>query len=109
MLKSDATVAKNYLTEAEIRQLERAVSAFFDYIEGIIERRNTFTMEGFAQSVDKFLSFNEYRILEGYGTVTRQQADSKAMAEYEKFNKQQRIESDFDREVKKLLHRKAQE
>ena len=109
VLKSDATVAKNYLTEAEIRQLERAVSAFFDYIEGIIERRNTFTMEGFAQSVDKFLSFNEYRILEGYGTVTRQQADSKAMAEYEKFNKQQRIESDFDREVKKLLHRKAQE
>ena len=62
VLKSDSTIAKNYLSEAEIKQLERAVSAFFDYIEGIIERRNTFTMEGFAQSVDKFLAFNEYRI-----------------------------------------------
>ena len=109
VLKSDATVAKNYLDEAEIRQLERTVSSFFDYIEGIIERRNTFTMESFAQSVDKFLSFNEYRILEGYGTVSRQQAEQKAMAEYDKFNKLQRIESDFDREVKKLLHRKGQE
>ena len=66
-LKSDSLVAKNYLSEAEIKKLERAVSAFFDYIEGIIERRNTFTMESFAESVDKFLSFNEYRILEGYG------------------------------------------
>jgi len=103
VLKSDSTIAKNYLSEAEIKQLERAVSAFFDYIEGIIERRNTFTMEGFAQSVDKFLAFNEYRILEGYGSVSRQQADQKAIAEYEKFNKQQRIESDFDRELKKRL------
>lgn len=103
VLKSDSTVAKNYLSEAEIRQLERAVSAFFDYIEGIIERRNTFTMEGFAASVDKFLAFNEYRILEGYGKVSKRQADEKAIAEYEKFNKQQRIESDFDRELKKRL------
>lgn len=70
------------------------------------ERRNTFTMESFAASVDKFLSFNEYRILEGYGKVTRLQAEQKAVAEYEKFNKQQRIESDFDRTVKKLLQRK---
>ncbi len=106
VLKSDSLVAKNYLSEEEIRKLERAVSAFFDYIEGIIERRNTFTMESFAASVDKFLSFNEYRILEGYGKVTRLQAEQKAVAEYEKFNKQQRIESDFDRTVKKLLQRK---
>lgn len=106
VLKSDSLVAKNYLSEEEIRKLERTVSAFFDYIEGIIERRNTFTMESFAASVDKFLSFNEYRILEGYGKVTRQQAEQKAVAEYEKFNKQQRIESDFDRTVKKLLQRK---
>lgn len=103
VLKSDSTIAKNYLSEAEIKQLERAISAFFDYIEGIIERRNTFTMEGFAESVDKFLAFNEYQILEGYGKVTRRQADEKAIAEYEKFNRQQRIESDFDRAVKKLL------
>ena len=107
VLKSDALVAKNYLNEADISKLERAVSAFFDYIEGIIERRNTFNMEGFADSVDKFLAFNEYRILEGYGSIQRQQADAKAVAEYEKFNKQQRIESDFDRAVKKLLKNKG--
>lgn len=106
VLKSDTTVAKNYLSEDEIKKLERAVSAFFDYIEGIIERRNTFTMESFAESVNKFLAFNEYQILEGYGTISRQNAESKAFAEYEKFNKQQRIESDFDREVKKLLQKK---
>ncbi len=103
VLKSDATIAKNYLPEADIKKLERAVSAFFNYIEGIIERRNTFTMESFAESVNKFLTFNEYQILEGYGTVSRQQAEQKAFAEYEKFNQQQRIESDFDRAMKKLL------
>ncbi len=106
VLKSDSTVAKNYLPEKEIKQLERAVSAFFDYIEGIIERRNTFTMEGFAESVNKFLSFNEYDILEGYGNVSRKQAEQKAFAEYDKFNKQQRIESDFDRQVQKMLNKK---
>lgn len=106
VLKSYSLVAKNYLSEEEIRKLERTVSSFFDYIEGIIERRNTFTMESFAESVDKFLSFNEYRILEGYGKVSRKQAEQKAFAEYEKFNKLQRIESDFDRTVKKLLQKK---
>ena len=106
VLKSDSTIAKNYLSEEEIRKLERTVSAFFDYIEGIIERRNPFTMERFAESVNKFLAFNEYRILEGHGTVSRQQAELRAHAEYEQFNKQQRIESDFDREVKKLLQKK---
>lgn len=105
VLKSDTIVAKNYLSENEIKQLERAVSAFFDYIEGIIERRNTFTMERFAESVDKFLTFNEYEILEGYGTVSRRHAEQRAHAEYDQFNKQQRIESDFDREIKKRLSR----
>jgi hypothetical protein len=110
VLKSDSLVAKNYLSETEIKKLERAISAFFDYIESIIERRNTFTMESFAESVNKFLSFNEYQVLGGHGTVSRKQAEQKAIAEYEKFNKQQRIESDFDREVKKLLQRRdAQE
>ncbi|WP_217529025.1 virulence RhuM family protein [Vibrio metschnikovii] len=104
VLKSDTTVAKNYLSEDEIKKLERAVSAFFDYIEGIIERRNTFTMEAFAESVNKFLTFNEYQVLEGYGSVSRKAAEQKAHAEYEQFNKQQKIESDFDREVKKLLN-----
>ena len=109
VLKSDTMVAKNYLSEDEIRKLERAVSAFFDYIEGIIERRNAFTMERFAESVNKFLAFNEYQILEGYGSISRQHAESKAFAEYEKFNKQQRVESDFDREVKKLLQNKGKD
>ena len=106
VLKSDSTIAKNYLKEDEIKKLERVVAAFFDYIEGIIERRNTFTMESFAESVNKFLTFNEYKILEGYGAVSRQQAEQRAFTEYEKFNKRQRIESDFDREVKKLLQKK---
>ena len=102
VLKSDTTVGKNYLSEAEIKKLERAVSAFFDYIEGIIERRNSFTMESFAESVNRFLEFNEYRILEGYGTVSRKQAEEKAFSEYEKFNKSQRIDSDFDKMIKQL-------
>jgi hypothetical protein len=102
-------VAKNYLNEADIKKLERAVGAFFDYIEGIIERRNTFTMEAFAESVNKFLVFNEYQVLEGYGKVSRKQAEQKAFAEYEAFNKQQKIESDFDREMKKLLGKKGED
>lgn len=106
VLKSDSLVAKNYLSEDEIKKLERAVSAFFDYVEGIIERRNAFTMESFADSVNKFLAFNEYQVLEGFGSVTRKQAEQKAMSEYEKFNKQQRIESDFDREVKRIMNKR---
>jgi len=100
VLKSDTSIGKNYLSEKEISQLERAVSGFFDYIEGIIERRNTFNMESFAESVNKFLNFNEYQILEGYGKVSRKQAEQKAFAEYEQFNQQQKIESDFDRILK---------
>lgn len=109
VLKSDSAIGKNYLEEEEIRKLERTVSAFFDYIEGIIERRNSFTMESFAESVNKFLEFNEYMILEGYGKITRRQAEEKAFAEYERFNKQQRIESDFDKQMKALekKHNKA--
>ena len=96
-------MAKNYLSEDDIKKLERTVTAFFDYIEGIIERRNSFTMESFAESVNKFLAFNEYQVLEGYGSVSSKQAKQKAVAEYDKFNKQQKIESDFDREIKKRL------
>jgi hypothetical protein len=103
VLKSDSVVAKNYLSEDDIKKLERAVAAFFDYIERIIEQRNTFTMGGFAESVDKFLAFNEYRVLEGYCRVSREQAEEKALAAYEIFNRLQRIESDFDREAKKML------
>ncbi|MDY0223482.1 MAG: virulence RhuM family protein [Desulfobacterium sp.] len=102
VLKSDTTVGKNYLQEDEIKKLERAVTAFFDYIERIIENRTTFTMESFAESVNRFLEFNEYRILEGYGSVSRNLAEEKASAEYDKFNKTQRIESDFDKAIKQI-------
>lgn len=100
ILASDVTVAKNYLGEAEIKRLERTVSGFFDYIENIIENRMRLTMADFAGSVDKFLSFNEYRVLNDKGRVSKAQADRKALAEYAEFNRTQVIESDFDRVVK---------
>jgi hypothetical protein len=100
ILKSDIEIAKNYLEEKEIKQLERTVSGYFDYIENIIERQNTFTMEALAESVNKFLSFNEYKILEGFGKVSHQQAINKAAKEYDNFNKTQIINSDFDKQIK---------
>ena len=103
VLKSDVTVAKNYLQETEIRQLERTVTSYFDYIEGLVERRNTFTMQSLAESIDRFLSFNEYEILEGKGTISKKQADEKASQEYEKFNRTQKIVSDFDKQIKQLM------
>lgn len=106
IIKSDTNVAKNYLTEDEIKQLERTVSSYFDYIEGLVERRTTFTMEGLAESVNKFLEFNEYRILEGKGTRSQKQAENKAFAEYDVFNKTQKIESDFDKMVKSIQPKK---
>jgi len=109
VLKSDTTIGKNYLQEDEIKSLERAVSGFFDYIERIIENRTTFSMESFAESVNRFLEFNEYKILENLGSITRGQADEKAFDEYEKFNKSQRIDSDFDKVVKQLTASKNQE
>lgn len=103
ILQSDVTIAKNYLEENEIKQLERTVTGFFDYIEGLIERNNTFTMEEFAASVDKFLTFNEYKVLSGKGQISKVDADAKAISEYKEFNKHQKIESDFDREIKKII------
>jgi len=102
VLKSDVIVAKNYLQENEIRQLERTITGYFDYIEGLIERKNTFTMEQLAESVNKFLNFNEYKILEGKGKISKIQADKKAVTEYDEFNKTQKIISDFDKEIRKL-------
>lgn len=103
ILKSDVTVAKNYLQEKEIRQLERTITSYFDYIEGQIERQNTFTMEQFAASVNKFLTFNDYRILPDKGRISAAQAKAKAESEYDIFNKTQRIDSDFDKQVRKML------
>jgi len=103
ILKSDVTIAKNYLPEKEIKMLERTVSSFFDYIERIIESRTIMKMNDLAKSVNKFLEFNEFRLLEGKGKISFQQAEEKAVQEYEVFNKKQKIESDFDRFSKKLL------
>ena len=103
ILKSDVSVAKNYLSEKEIRQLERTVSGYFDYIEDLIERENTFTMEEFADSINKFLTFREYKILSGKGRISMKAASEKAAKEYDVFNRTQKITSDFDREVKQLL------
>ncbi len=103
VLKSDVSVAKNYLQEKEIRQLERAVSSYFDYIENQIERQNAFNMEQFAASVNKFLTFNDYKILPDKGKISVAQAKEKAEAEYDIFNRTQRIDSDFDKEIRGLF------
>lgn len=102
ILKSDVNIAKNYLSEKQIRQLERAVSGYFDYIEDLIEREIPFNMEQFAASVNEFLEFRKYDILEGNGRISRNDADNKAFAEYEIFNKTQKIDSDFDKMIKKI-------
>lgn len=103
VLKSDVSIAKNYLQEKEIRQLERTVSSYFDYIENQIERHNAFNMKQFAASVNKFLTFNDYQILPDKGKISAAQAKKKAEEEYDIFNKTQRIDSDFDKEIRGLL------
>lgn len=106
VLKSDVSIAKNYLQEKEIHQLERAVSSYFDYIENQIERHNVFNMGQFAASVNKFLTFNDYKILPDKGKISAAQAKKKAEEEYDIFNKTQRIDSDFDKEVRGMLEKK---
>ena len=105
ILKSDVGIAKNYLQEKEIRQLERAVTGFFDYIEDLIERENTFNMLQFSASVNEFLTFRKYQILPDKGNISAAQAKKKAEEEYDIFNKTQRIDSDFDKEVRGLLYK----
>ena len=103
ILKSDVSIAKNYLSEKEIRSLERTVTSYFDYIEGQIERGNVFNMEQFAASVNKFLTFNDYKILPNRGSISAAQAKAKAEAEYDLFNPTQQIDSDFDKEIRGML------
>lgn len=103
VLKSDVSIAKNFLQEKEIRQLERAVTGFFDYIEDLIERENTFNMAQFSASVNEFLNFRRYQILPDKGKISAAQAKKKAEEEYDIFNKTQRIDSDFDKEIRGLL------
>jgi hypothetical protein len=102
ILKSDIMIAKNYLSEKEIKQLERTISSFFDYVERIIESRIAMKMKDLAESVNKFLEFNEFKILEDKGKISFKEAELKAFKEYDKFNKTQKIESDFDKLTKKL-------
>ena len=106
VLKSDVSIAKNYLQEKEIRQLERAVTGFFDYVEDLIERENTFNMSQFSASVNEFLTFRKYQILPDKGKISAAQAKKKAEEEYDIFNKTQRIDSDFDKEIRGLLDSK---
>lgn len=108
ILKSDVSIAKNYLDEKQIRRLERTVSGYFDYIEDLIEDENAFTMEQFAASIDAFLNFRRYDILPNKGKISHQAAKEKAEAEYDIFNRTQKITSDFDREVKKMLEEGGQ-
>ena len=102
ILKSDTIIAKNYLNEKQIKQLERAVSGYFDYIEDLIEREIAFDMQSFIASVNEFLAFRKYDILEGKGSVSRKTAESKAFSEYDEFNKTQKINSDFDKFIKDI-------
>ncbi|MBT0880691.1 virulence RhuM family protein [Campylobacter sp. 2018MI10] len=107
ILKLDTKVAKNYLSEKEIKQLERAVSGYFDYIEDLVERENTFTMEDFVASIDEFLNFRKYKILKDNGKISHQTAIQKAQTEYDIFNKTQKIQSDFDKSIAKLTRNKS--
>lgn len=102
VLKSDVSTAKNYLDAKQIRQLERTVTGYFDYIEDLIERENTFTMEQFAASINEFLSFRRYDILPDKGKISAKQARQKAEAEYQLFNPTQKITSDFDKVLKRM-------
>lgn len=103
VLKSDVSVAKNYLDEKQIRKLERSVSSYFDYVEDLVEEENTFTMKEFSESIDAFLSFRKYQILKDKGSISFAQARKKAELEYDVFNRTQKIESDFDKEVRRLI------
>lgn len=107
ILKSDTTIAKNYLSENEIRRLERTVTGYFDYVEDLIENEHVFTMEDFSKSINEFLSFRKFNILEWKWKISNEQAKEKAHTEYDKFNKKQLIVSDFDKLVEKIKDNKS--
>lgn len=105
VLKLDVSVAKNYLQQDELNQLNRIVSMYLDYAEIQAERRTPMTMEDWAKRLDAFLQFNEYEILSDAGRVSHEVAKKLAEAEFEKFRVTQDkvFESDFDRDTKKYL------
>lgn len=102
ILKSDMAVAKNYLNEQEIRRLERSVSGFFDYVEDLIEDETLLKMDDFAVSIDDFLKFRRFKILNGKGNISKMDAECKARLEYDAYNKTQKIDSDFEKEIAKV-------
>ncbi len=102
VLPSDVTMAKNYLSEKEIKKLERTITGFFDYIENVIENETPLDMDDMITNVDSFLNFNKFEVLKGKGNVSKKEADEKALKEYEAYNKTQPIISDFDKIAKRL-------
>ena len=106
IVKSDSTIAKNYLSETEIKKLERAISAYFDYIEHQIEEHKELTMAKLSVSVNRFLEFNDYKVLDGKGSISAERAEKKAFSEYDEFNKIQSIDSDFEKFSKALISKK---
>lgn len=105
VIKSDVTIAKNYLEEKDIKKLERTISSYFDYIENQIEMMTEFSMESLALSVNKFLEFNNFKVLENKGKISKKQADKKAEKEYDEFNKTQKIDSDFEKFSRKIINK----
>jgi hypothetical protein len=107
VLKNDVSIAKNYLIEKEIKELERVVTMYLDYAENQAARQIPMKMSDWVQKLDAFLQFNEYKILKDAGKVTHEVARQLAEQEYEKFRvlQDRNFESDFDKEVKKLGQR----
>lgn len=104
ILKSDVSIAKNYLQAKEIKELESIVSMYLDYAENQAARQIPMKMSGWISKLDAFLKFNEYDILKDAGKISHEVAIKLAEGEYDKFRviQDRNYESDFDEEVKKL-------
>lgn len=109
VLKSDVTVAKNYLIEKEIKSLERIVSMYLDYAELQATRQVPMKMQDWVQKLDAFLTFNEYEVLEDAGRVSHEVAANLAVKEYERFRVTQDREyiGDFEKEVTRLTSKQG--
>lgn len=109
IVKSDVSIAKNYLTAAEIKELERIVTMFLDYAENQAARQIQMKMQDWVQKLDAFLQFNEYEILHDAGRVSHEVAKRLAEEEYEQFRvvQDRNFESDFERATKRLKKGKA--
>jgi hypothetical protein len=107
IIKTDVVVAKNYLTEKELKSLDRFVTMYLDYAEDQAERGIPMTMEDWAGKLNAFLQFNEREILDNPGKVTQEIAKAFAESEFEKYRivQDRLFESDFDKQVKQLLEK----